>query len=227
MVPKSAVSPGGDPGVSPLSPITPTPTPCHNSISSLRPSTFRPPCKAKDRLLLWTPVKTRSPADSNFLLSHKDVDHIREILDLGAWADSTKETYGTGLLAFHTFCDSRNIPDAHRAPANPSLISAFISALAGSYSASAVSNYLSGVRAWHTLHGLKWSLHDTEVDALLKAASALAPPRSKRPPREPYTTLTISAIRDNLDLKAPLHAAVFACLTTAFYTTARTGELTL
>lgn len=62
---------------------------------------------------------------------------------------------------------------------------------------------------------------------MLKAAAALAPPRCKKSPREPYTTEIISTIRDNLNLKSPLHAAVFACLTTAFYATARTSELTI
>ncbi|KIJ06731.1 hypothetical protein PAXINDRAFT_91569, partial [Paxillus involutus ATCC 200175] len=81
-------------------------------------------------------------------------------------------------------------------------------------------------KAWHTVHGLKWTLNDSETDALLKAASSLAPPQSRRPPREPYTVDMMVSIRNHLDLTSPLHAAVFACLTTAFYATARVGELT-
>lgn len=37
----------------------------------------------------------------------------------------------------------------------------------------------------------------------------------------------ISAIRDQLNLSNPLDAAVFACLTTAFFATARAGEFTV
>lgn len=187
---------------------------------------MRPTCKAKDRLLLWTPVQVRSPGDSKSVLTRRDIDRIYEVL-ASAWRPSTKETYGTGLLAFHIFCDSRNVPEPHRAPASSHLISAFIATLAGSYSASAIANYVAGVRSWHTLHGLSLPLNVVETDALLKAASALAPPQTKRPPREPYTTQTISAIRDHLSLSRPLHAAVFACLTTAFFACARSGELTL
>ncbi|KIK78840.1 hypothetical protein PAXRUDRAFT_162943 [Paxillus rubicundulus Ve08.2h10] len=110
---------------------------------------------------------------------------------------------------------------------SPSIISAFISTLAGSYSGSTVSNYINSMRAWHTVHGLEWALNDNETDTLLKVASSLAPPQSKRPPREPYTINMLVSIRSHLDLTFPLHAAVFACLTTAFYATAHVGELTI
>ena len=82
------------------------------------------------------------------------------------WAESTKETYGSGLLVYHTFCDRKEIPEDQRAPASPALISAFISTLAGSYAASTVTNYVSDVHAWHMIHGLPWALNSDELDAL-------------------------------------------------------------
>ncbi|KIJ06052.1 hypothetical protein PAXINDRAFT_20730 [Paxillus involutus ATCC 200175] len=106
----------------------------------LHPSPLRPACKAKDRLLLWAPVRPRSALDSKTTLSRSDIQRIYDVIT-HAWADSTKETYGSGLLAFHTFCDHKSIPESDHAPTIPSVISAFISALAGSYSSSAVSNY--------------------------------------------------------------------------------------
>ena len=193
---------------------------------ALHPSPLRPACKARDRLLLWSPVKPCSASSPQSVLSAADIKRIYDVIS-HVWADSTKETYGSGLLAFHIFCDNKGIPEIQRAPADTSVIAAFISTLAGSYSGSAVTNYVSGIRAWHTIHGLDWSLNDNEADALLKAASSLAPPRSKRAPREPYTVDTLVTIRNHLDLTLPLHAAAFACLTTAFYATARTGELTV
>ncbi|KIJ11617.1 hypothetical protein PAXINDRAFT_15527 [Paxillus involutus ATCC 200175] len=45
-------------------------------------------------------------------------------------------------------------------------------------------------------------------------------------PREPYTVDMLASIWTHLNLSSPLHTAVFACLTTAFYATARIGELT-
>lgn len=143
------------------------------------------------------------------------------------WADSTKETYGSGLLVYHVFCDSKNIPEAQHVPASSILISLFLSNLAGFYSSSTVSNYLQGVHAWHIIHGLEWTIKDDEVIVLLKAASSLAPPTSKWKPREPYTMDIIASICQQLDLNIPLHAAVFACLTTIFYATAQVGEFTV
>ncbi|KAF8137033.1 hypothetical protein EV363DRAFT_1445944 [Boletus edulis] len=104
---------------------------------------------------------------------------------------------------------------------------AFISALTGIYAGSTIINYLNGVHAWHTIHGLPWSLNSDETDALLKAAKVLAPPSSKRPPHEPYTVDTIILLHTQLSLSNPLHAAVFACLTTTFFATAHTGEFTV
>ncbi|KIK77890.1 hypothetical protein PAXRUDRAFT_165485, partial [Paxillus rubicundulus Ve08.2h10] len=94
------------------------------------------------------------------------------------------------------------------------------------YSGNAVSNYVNSMRAWHTVHGLEWALNNTKTEALLKAASSLAPPQSKRPPREPYTVNLLISIRNHLDLTSPLHAAVFTCLTTVFYAMAHMGKLT-
>ena len=135
-------------------------------------------------------------------------------------------TYRSGLLTFHIFCNRKHILEADCAPASPILLAAFISMLAGSYSGSAVSNYLSGIKAWHTIHGLGWTLSDVETDALLKATFSLTPPSSKRPLRDPYTVDTITTIHTRLDMASPLHATVYACLTTLFYATARTGEFT-
>ncbi|KAF8840257.1 hypothetical protein BDN67DRAFT_880152, partial [Paxillus ammoniavirescens] len=76
-----------------------------------------------------------------------------------------KESYGSGLLVYHVFCDAKSIPNCDRAPANSELISMFISSLASQYSGSTVANYLQGVRTWHIMHRLGWSHNDTEIEA--------------------------------------------------------------
>ena len=144
-----------------------------------------------------------------------------------AWAESTHESYGSGLLVYHVYCDSRLIPEPERAPASSTLISAFIAFAAGSYSGKTIANYVFGVRAWHILHGLEWSLDDMQIDALLKATENLTPSTSKRKKRHPYTVQFICSLRDHLDLDSPLDASVFSCLTTSFYCTARVGEFTV
>ncbi|KAF8837036.1 hypothetical protein BDN67DRAFT_983525 [Paxillus ammoniavirescens] len=181
---------------------------------------LRPHCLAKDRLILWKPLTAHSSLTNSSSLLASDIQQIYNVI-LHAWADSTKESYSASVLIFHVFCDSKDVPESQRAPANSTLIAAFISTLTGLYSGNTILNYLHRVRAWHIIHGQKWALVDEEINALLKAATSLAPPSSKRPAREPYTINIIILIRAQLNLESPLHAAIFTCLTTMFFATAR------
>ncbi|KAJ7912834.1 hypothetical protein B0H13DRAFT_1613061, partial [Mycena leptocephala] len=63
---------------------------------------------------------------------------------------------GSGLLSFHVFCDSKTVPEAVRAPASPTLVTGYISTFAGFLSGLTISNYVSGVRAWHMVYGVPW-----------------------------------------------------------------------
>jgi hypothetical protein len=103
----------------------------------------------------------------------------------------------------------------------------FAAALAGVYSPSTISNYLAGVRAWHIIHGLDLNTHKPTMEALLKAATIMSPPDARRAKRPPLRLAKIGAIRSLLDLGKPLDSAVFACLTTTFWGTARLGEFAL
>lgn len=156
-----------------------------------------------------------------------DDKRLRYLLSLG-WDDSTLSTYGSGLLVFHVFCDSRAINDDQRAPTSYQLLSTFISELAGSYSKTTISNYMSGLRAWHILHRLSWETNEKELKILLRACSRTAPLASKKSKRDPWTPEIMERLHANLDLSSNhLHIAVYACLTTTFYAAARLGELTV
>lgn len=144
-----------------------------------------------------------------------------------AWAHSTREAYGSGILAYHVYCDSKSIGEDMRAPASSELIAAFISGMAGLYSGKTISNYVHGIRAWHILHGVKWDLQDDEIEALMKGANNMTPLSSKRKKRQPYTVDFIAGILLKLNPEDPLDAAVGSCLTTAFYSIARLGEFTI
>lgn len=182
------------------------------------------PCR--DRLRLWTPWCARHALDERGRptnITQADLDRVLEVL-MHAWAVNTREVYGSGLLAYHVFCDRRGISETQRAPSSSTLIAAFIADLAGLYAAATIRNYVFGVRAWHILHGVAWSMNEPELEGLLKAANALAPGSSRRKQRQPYTVDYIATVGGALDLNLPLHVAVFACLTTTFYTAARLGE---
>lgn len=198
-------------------PYTPNLTPA--------PSSLRPHVLAKERLLKWLPWKPLqdSSGDEN---SVQDEERLRNLLVLG-WDESTLSTYGSGLLVFHVFCDSRAISDDQRTPTSCDLLATFISSLAGSYSRTAVSNYISGVRAWHLLHRISWEVNEAELEILLRACAKTAPTSSKRAKRAPWTPEIIERIHAKLDLTKHLHVAVYACLTSTFYAAARLGELTV
>lgn len=144
------------------------------------------------------------------------------------WEPSTLEGYGSGLLTYHVWCDLRAMPEEQRAPLSPIVAAAFVSTLAGTFSWKTIRNYLYGIRAWHIFHGVKWEMNEPEMEALLKATEKATPASSKRKKRTPYTIQFISAIRAQLDLvNNPFDTAVYACLTTIFYTCARVGEFTV
>ncbi|GLB38889.1 hypothetical protein LshimejAT787_0600510 [Lyophyllum shimeji] len=204
------------------------PTPYSSSLTPAL-SPLRPHCLARDRLRLWKPAYTRPNIDNlgrQNTVTTEDVERINQLI-INAWTPKTLESYGAGLLVYHVFCNRKDIPEEQRAPASQVLMASFVSSIAGAYAGQSVSNYLYGVRAWHILHGVPWSINEPEMEALLKAADKVAPSTSKRKKRRPYTPDFITAVQRHLDLNDPLDAAVDACLSTTFYTAARLGEFTV
>ena len=180
---------------------------------------LQPKCLNKDRLRLWTPASSSLSSLPIALQTKKQTVLLNSI------NESTRNTYGTGLASFHLFCDSYNIPWTNRAPASAELISAFVAHLASHYSASTITNYVSGVRMWHIIHSIPWTPNPTELHSLLRGAKLLQP--KPKPPRAPLFVSDINKIMSHLKLSQPLHAAVFACLTTTFFACARLGEFTV
>lgn len=182
------------------------------------PSVLRPDCTARERLIKWRPAHT--PFFE--LESPEDRKRIADILALG-FSDGTLQTYGSGLLTFHVFCDGRSVAEALRAPASRSLISLFISSLAGLYSASSITNYLAGLRAWHTINRLAWNADPREVELMIRGATTAAPERPAQ--RPPFTVELLHTVLGQLDVNIPLDVACYAALTSCFWGTARVGEI--
>ena len=128
---------------------------------------------------------------------------------------------------FHIYCDRKEIEEEHRAPINPTVLSSFISALAGTYGSSTIKNYVYGIKAWHVIHGATWKVNDSEVEALLKASGKMAPKESRKKEKQPWTLKHLTEICEALNPNQPKDAAIHACLTTAFWGTARLGEVTV
>lgn len=95
----------------PSSTVTPTPYP---KDLTLLPSEQHPHVLAHNRLRLWLPLFPQNILDQEGRptnLMFVDLERIQEVIE-GAWAASTRETYGSGLLVFHVFYDKKNIPEA-------------------------------------------------------------------------------------------------------------------
>ncbi|KAF5339290.1 hypothetical protein D9757_014866 [Collybiopsis confluens] len=187
------------------------------------PSPLRPHCPARDRLIAWKPAAKRSLKDAAghpLVLPEEYLERIQMLLETG-YAESTRETYASGLLAFHVFCDTQNIPEDQRAPCGKDLLNAWMATMAGSYAGTSIKNYVHGVRAWHIVHGIEWELDQATFDTMIHGAERLRPAQSRLKKRQPYTVDYITQILTDLDRTNPFDIACGACLTTAFYCVAR------
>ena len=202
----------------------------NSALLSLLPSDLCPPdCLAGDRLCVWRPLNARHTLDHNELptnLNNEDLAHIKNVLE-HTFAPNTRNCYGSGLLIFHIFCDLREINEEHHAPVNLTVLSTFISTLAGSYGGSTIKNYVYGILSWHILHGLKWFSRNDEIEALLRAAHKPSPRSSKHKEKPPWTIQDLTTFCKALDQNDPKDSAVLACLTTTFWGTARLREVTV
>ncbi|KAG2058091.1 DNA breaking-rejoining enzyme [Suillus hirtellus] len=176
-------------------------------------SPLHPHCSARDRLKCWVPVQTRSSRDTNGRILKRVLMVINQ-----SWAQGMRECYRAGLLVYHVFCDVHAIPEEQHCPANMLTILNFVSGCAGSYSRKTLANYV---------YAVHWRVQPDQLKGALDGAINFAPPTSKKLKCEPFTTKLILEIRTLLRLSSPLDAAIFACLTCAFYSLCRIGELTV
>ncbi|PPQ76559.1 hypothetical protein CVT24_010967, partial [Panaeolus cyanescens] len=144
---------------------------------------------------------------------------------LDALEDSSKATYGAGLLRFTQFCDEHDVDEEQRMPASCDLIAAFIASASGSVSGSTIKAWLSGIRAWHIFNKAPWK--DDEFLSLVRTAARKVGASHKRPLRAPISLAHLGVLCNSLDVLSPKGAAVWACATTTFFGCRRLGETTV
>ncbi|CAD6937896.1 unnamed protein product [Tilletia caries] len=172
---------------------------------------------APHRLLDWVPVGSQ-------LHTARDPEQRRRVL-AAAWAPSTYSTYGTGLLRWLLWCDRHQLPASAHFPALVGDVVDFVESVAGFFAGGTIRNWISGLRAWHTIHGASLNTTDPQLTTALRGADRLAPESSKKPPRAPFRIHHLWAIRQHLDMASSFDVSVWACLLTAFWGLARLGEL--
>ena len=110
---------------------------------------------AWDHLLLCKPAKARGMGHGIWLqwMSVAGPNQCNEDPEcsLACVAWKPVETYRSGLLLYHVFCNHENLPEEQHALAAPVTIAAFVSLLAGCYSGKTLSNYFYRVWAWHNI----------------------------------------------------------------------------
>ena len=190
------------------------------------PSSLRPHCLARDQLRRWIPAShPLQPVDGNGPLE-EERERVKDMM-VHAWEEDTRVSYGAGLLMWHCFCDEKGVPEENWAPAAQALLLAFVAHLAAAYSGRTILGYLNGMRTWHILHSLQCALEKREMETMLHMADKLTPSTSKRKKCQPYTPEFIAMVWTHLNLDKPLDVAVYACLTTCFYASARLGKFTM
>lgn len=119
-------------------------------------SSFRPHVLARDRLRHW--MAPTSETFHSTLIKDFSIANIVQLFNvlLVSIEPKTWENYGAGLLHFHQFCNSRNVPESHRMLASDNLLALFISSWAGKVMASTIENWISGLHFWHNMHGALW-----------------------------------------------------------------------
>lgn len=146
-------------------------------------------CTARERLVAWKPTSKRTFRDTTgrtIDMPEEYIEKIQQVLTHG-YAESTLETYASGLLSYDVFCDSRSIPEDQRAPCRSDLLSSWMATMAGTYAGTSIRNYVHGVRAWHIIHGIQWSIDKATLDTMVQGAERLQPERARRKKRLPYT----------------------------------------
>lgn len=143
-----------------------------------------------------------------------------------ALADSSKTSYGAGILRFSQFCDDWNISEEDRMPASAALLAAFAASFASSYRGKTISQWLSSIRSWHNYNHATWHGDDERVKLIRKAADKLGT-KFKRPARPPVSLEHLRILHSHLDLSDPFHAAVWATASVSFFGCRRLGETTV
>ena len=152
----------------------------------------------------------------------QQLENKQKLLLLSSFAKSTLATYGTGLAKYHIYCDTIALPEIYRAPTTTTILAGFITFLSGSYSKSAIVNFVAAVKAWHLINSLPYDINTVVIHKLLQGAQRIQP--LPLPKREPLTVTNLARLLQHLNLENYEQAATAACLTTIFYSCARVGE---
>lgn len=132
--------------------------------------------------------------------------------------------YSGSIKQFIHFCDSENVPEHLRFPADEFVLCAFAASSLSKHSGGTPRSCLSALKTWHITHNIEWK-GSAGLRYMLNGITNQAPGSSKQMPHPPINARMISQLIEGLDINLPFDAAVAACATTAFWGQCRLGEL--
>ncbi|KAF8596512.1 hypothetical protein BDV93DRAFT_534713 [Ceratobasidium sp. AG-I] len=130
-------------------------------------------------------------------------------------AKGTHSNYKSSISNYIEFCNTNQISPSLRFPADE-----YTPSKAGGTAASTIS----GLKAWHHIHGLTWK-ENWRLGYILRVINVLTPASSQQDLRPPVTLQLLTIIHNKLNLADPFDLAIFAATTTAFWGQCRLGEL--
>jgi hypothetical protein len=104
-------------------PIPQTGRPSHNPPAPYQrnltpiPSLLLPHCLARDHLRQWIPARSQTADPGVSGATESEHEQVKDTM-IHVQEEDTREAYGTGLLMWHCFCDSRATPE-HEKPGQP------------------------------------------------------------------------------------------------------------
>ncbi|KAJ3774000.1 hypothetical protein FB446DRAFT_686865 [Lentinula raphanica] len=194
--------------------------------SSIIPNPLRPNVRAKDRIHTCSTPYSIQQRSSNIEKYPLDLIESGQKAVSAGLADSTKSSYGAGILRFNQFCDSMGVAENLQMPADETLIIGFVGHHMGSRSGSCIKSWLSAIQAWHALAGAPWPT-DSKLLKLARKGARIAGTKFRRPQRNPITLAYLLALYSSIDSSDPFHSAVWAVACIAFWGCRRLGELTI
>lgn len=181
----------------------------------------RPNVQAQDRIFAWDTPFAEQHRASIALPDQLVSSTLRCVLN--GLAESTRTTYGAGIVKFTQFCNHWAIPEEDRMPASYALLCAFLSSVSGTVADGSVWSYMAGVRAWHVFNHAPWHGDDGWVQ-LARSSASKEGAKFRKKQRAPILFEHLVALRRAISLEDPFHAAVWAVALVTFFGCRRLGE---
>ncbi|KAE8185155.1 hypothetical protein CF328_g7629, partial [Tilletia controversa] len=125
-----------------------------------------------ERFTQWKPPRHLRPPTNR---SDREEEAVRQAI-IASFAPGTKKGYGTAMAHWHRFCDEHEVAEERRCPADPELVELWIAKQAGVKSGGYLSDWVSGLKAWHHLNNVPWLAEEERLRLVKRGARYEQPP---------------------------------------------------